>query len=156
MIDPISLATLCFGASKLIYGHIQSYRDVDTAIEILISDQAELSSVLKAFHEALTEGGIIAGPGQRQWMTLQASLNDLAKALKSLEDIIKNVQGDTTGPMSRTFRTAKLEMKADDIDVLQKRIGTRVRTIQLSVQFITLWISQVVLVTVVLRCADWK
>jgi prophage DNA circulation protein len=155
--DPISVATLCFNAIRLICNNVQRYRDVDESLAILVADQRELSNVVKAFEEATSrDREATAALGQRQWITLKVSLDDVAKSMKALEDILKSVQGDSSGLFPRVQRLARLEMKTDDIDALQKRIETRLRTIQLSVQFITLFVYSHSAITVVPRCVKSK
>ena len=136
--DPISLAHLCFKATKLIFDNVKRYREVDETLAILTADQIELSNVMKTFDESMGDGGSMAAPGKEHWQTLKLSMQDLAEALKSLAHILNDVKGDGSGVASRSLRTAKLEMKSSEIDSLQKRITTRIRTIQLSVQFISL------------------
>jgi hypothetical protein len=136
--EAISLATLCFQASKLIYKNVKRYVDVDETLAVFTADQAELSRVMSSFHQALGEGGLMAGHGQEQWRTLKASMDDLAVAMTSLEDILRDVKGDESGAVSRVFRIAKLEMKSEQIKALTQRISTHTNAIQLAVQFLNL------------------
>jgi len=112
--------------------------EVDETLAVFIADQAELSRVMRSFHQALGEDGLVAGHGQEQWRTLKALMDDLTVAMTSLEDILRDVKGDESGAVSRAFKMAKLEMKSEQIKALTQRISTRTNAIQLAVQFLNL------------------
>ena len=66
-------------------------------------------------------------------------MNELAKTMETLEEILKGVKGVDAGAMTRPVQFMTLDWKSNEIELLKERIVAYTRKIQLSVQFITLY-----------------
>jgi len=139
IMDPLSVVTTCFHLSKTIYYNIKACTEVGDTLDALSQDQRELAKAIDTFQTQIPLASVDST--HPQWRILGTSLTGLAGAMRELEDIFQQIKGVELGPATRPVQLVRLQMQQDQIDDLKRKIETYVRTIQLSVQFISLYFS---------------
>ena len=136
--DPLSIVTTCFHLSKTIYDNIKACTEVGDTLDALSQDQRELAKAIEIFETQIPLASVDAT--HPQWRILGTSLTGLAGAMRELERIFHEIRSVELGAATRPVQVVRLQMQQDQIDALKRKIETYVRTIQLSVQFISLYV----------------
>ena len=136
--DPLSIVTTCFHLSKTIYDNIKACTEVGDTLDALSQDQRELAKAIEIFKTQIPLTSVDAA--HPQWRILGTSLTGLAGAMRELERIFQEIKTVELGAATRPVQVVRLQMQQDQIDALKRKIETYVRTIQLSVQFVSLYL----------------
>jgi hypothetical protein len=146
MTDPISLTTAALAfigvvitTTRTAYININQCREINETLAAVRKDGMELSKVLTVFDSVSDEAGLLSGSSSQHWAGVKSSLFDLAKTMNALQHLLKDIQDTEMGIISNPIKVFKYDAKADEIETLRKRIAGLSLSIQLSIQFITLY-----------------
>ena len=131
--DPLSIVGTCFTLSKTIYANIKRCSEVGETLNALTRDQRELHAAIECFQAQ------IPPEATPQWHTLGTSLTGLATTMNTMEDVLNEIRRVELGAATRPVQMVRLQLHNEQITALRQKIETHVRTIQLSVQFISLY-----------------
>jgi hypothetical protein len=153
--DPFTIATtagsivaVCAHVSSAIYTYIQNTLGVDTAVDGLRIEIDSLSQVLgtlgSSFRDASLAGTALesqTGHEGEHWRHVKRSMDDCKSTLERFQRILDRVnKSEIRGIMRRPVKKLKLDMSSSDIDILKHQLTSYRRTMQLSLQLITVYV----------------
>lgn len=158
--DPFTIATTaativhaCAKASSCIYTIIHQTLVVDTAIDGLRIEIDSLSQVLgtlgSSFRDASLAGTALesqTGHEGEHWRYVKQSMDDCKATLGKFQRILDDVnKPEMRGIMRRAVKKVKFDMNSGDIEMLKQQITSYRRTMQLSLQLITVYIPLILI-----------
>jgi len=155
MVDPISIATaatglvgICVKLSGQLYTFVSRVRNVDESIQTLQFEINSLSlalgSIKLSFEDPLLADVISSTQARherRHWQNVQQSLDHCLNTLSRLEGILANVESCDGQFLVSVRRRIRMDMKSGEMLVLKEQIASCRRTLQLSLQLITVYVS---------------
>ena len=154
--DPFTIATtaasivgVCAKVSSTIITYIQNTLVIDTTVDALRIEIDSLAHVLdtlgSSFKDASLAGTALesqTGHEGEHWRHVKRSMDDCKATLEKFQRILDRVNKvEVRGIMRRSIKKVKLDMKSGDIDLLKQQIAAYRRTMQLSLQLITVYVS---------------
>jgi len=156
--DPFTIVTtagtivgVCARVSCAIYTYIQSTLVVDAAVDALRIEIDSLSQVLgtlgSSFRDASLAGTALesqTGHEGEHWRHVKRLMDECKTTLEKFERILDRVnKSDVRGILRRSVKKLKLDMNSSDIDMLKHQLTSYRRTMQLSLQLITVYVSPI-------------
>jgi hypothetical protein len=146
--DPFSIATTTLGllggcgkVTAYIFQYVQNCQAIDQHVEALGIEVDGLSQVLRNFHDAFSTSRSVHGGTEKeggQWRIVKSSMENCQRTLDKLERLLEGVnKTETGGIFRRPVKKFKLDLKTPDIENFKQQIATYTRTVQLSLQLIT-------------------
>lgn len=154
--DPFTIATTaasivgaCAKLSNTIFTYIQNTLVIDTAVDALRIEVDSLAHVLdtlgSSFKDASLAGTALelqTGHEGEHWKHVKRSMDDCKVTLENFQRMLDRVNKvELRGIMRRSIKKVKLDLKSGDIDLLKQQIAAYRRTMQLSLQLITVYVS---------------
>jgi len=151
MVDPISIATaaaglvgVCVKLSGQLYTFVSKVRNVDESIQTLQFEINSLSlalgSIKLSFEDPLLAEAISnsqARHERRHWQNVRHSLDHCLNTLTRLDGILGNVENCEGQFLVNVRKRIRLDMKSGEMLLLKEQIASCRRTLQLSLQLIT-------------------
>jgi hypothetical protein len=153
--DPISIGTavaglvgVCVRLSGQLYPFVSRVRTVDESIQTLKFEidslSAALGSIKISFEDPLLAEAIVntqARHEKRHWQNVRHSLDHCSNTLTRLEAILADVESCEGQFLVNVRRRIRLDMKSGEMVLLKEQIASCRRTLQLSLQLITVYVS---------------
>ena len=153
--DPISIGTaaaglvrICVKLSGQLFNFVSRVRTVDESIKTLQFEIDSLSSALSSiklsFDDPLLAEAIVntqARHEKRHWQNVRQSLDHCLNTLTRLEGILDDVESCEGQFLVSARRRVRMDMKSAEMVLLKEQIASCRRTLQLSLQLITVYVS---------------
>lgn len=130
-----------------IYTYVKSIQVVDNDIRVLGVEVDQLSRVLDSISDSfndpcLADAALESQTGHegQHWRNFRRSLDDCKEILAGLEGILEKVKGREGGFLRRAKSRVKLDMSSGDILLLKQQLAAYRRTMQMSLQLITVYV----------------
>ena len=124
---------------------------MDNDIRVLGTEVDQLSSVLDSISESFKDPSLAhsvlmlqTGHEAQHWRNVCRSLDDCKETLTTLEGILETVKTKEGGFLRRPKTRVKLDMNSGDISLCKQQIAAYRRTMQLSLQLITVQVLHIV------------
>jgi hypothetical protein len=151
--DPISIGTaaaglvrICVKLSGQLFTFVNRVRTVDESIKTLQFEIDSLSSALSSiklsFDDPLLVEAIVntqARHERRHWQNVRQSLDHCLNTLTRLERILDDVESCEGQFLVSTRRRVRMDMRSAEMVLLKEQIASCRRTLQLSLQLITVY-----------------
>ena len=156
--DPFTIATtaasivgICAKLSNTIFIYIQNTLVVDTAVDALRIEIDSLAHVLDTLGSSFKDASLAeralelqTGYEGEHWRHVKRSMDDCKVTLDNLQRILDRVNKvEVRGIMRRPIKKFKLDINSGDIELLKQHIAAYRRTMQLSLQLITVYVSPI-------------
>lgn len=151
--DPISIGTaaaglvgICVKLSGQLFTFVRRVRMVDESIKTLQFEIESLSSALSSiklsFDDPLLAEAIVntqARHERRHWQNVRQSLDHCLNTLTRLETILDDVESCEGQFLVGARRRVRMDMRSAEMVLLKEQIASCRRTLQLSLQLITVY-----------------
>lgn len=154
MIDPISIASTsaalvetCGKVSYYIYSFLNKEKHVDTSIRVLKIEIDTLAGVLGSISVKFSDSSTAAialqsvtGYEEEYWRNVKRSMSDCDVTLRTLEELLQSIKQSGSRFKRRATIQTRLEQKSGEIALLKQQIAAFHKTVDLSLQLITVYI----------------
>lgn len=170
MIDPTSIASAsaalvetCGKVSQYIYIFLNKVNHVDTAIRVLKIEIDSLAGVLGSISVKFSDPSTaaialqsITGYEEEYWRNVKRSMGDCEVTLRTLEQVLQSVKQGESRFKRRATIQSRLEQKSAEIGLLKQQIAVFYKTMELSLQLITVYFPRFMELILVPRSYETK
>jgi len=142
-----SLVGACGRLSKYIYQFLKKVEYEDTAIRVLQIEIDSLAGVLGSISMRFSDSSMTSsalqsftGYEEEYWGNVKRSMSDCEVTLRALEQILRSIKQGALPITRRTAIQTKLEQKWSEITLLKQQITAYHKTMELSLQLITVYV----------------